>query len=168
MRTLVLGMGNPILCDDGIGFYVVRAFNNTVHGPDVTVDETNVAGLDILDILVNWDRVIIVDAIQTAGGRPGAIYRLEPEALATTRHGASPHDVNFAMALEFGRRLNLPLPPQIVVFAIEARDVVNFSEKCTPEVERAIPLCVELIRREIYGDITGSIAASAVNRRSSL
>lgn len=115
--------------------------------------ETSMAGLSLLDLLVGYDRAIIIDAIQTMDRKAGQIYRLDPEAFDATRHAASPHDVNFATALELGNRLGLALPQQIVIFAIEVADVSTFSEECTPEVERAIPVCVDMIMQEINGNL---------------
>ena len=110
---------------------------------------TSVAGLGLLDLLAGYDRAIIVDAIRTAGGRAGQIYRLDPETLDATRHAASPHDVNFATALELGNKLGMDLPRQIVIYAIEVADTSTFSEECTPEVATAIPACAEMIIHEL-------------------
>ena len=106
----------------------------------------------MLDLLAGYDRAIIIDAIQTTGGKVGQIYRLKPEAFNTTRYTSSLHDVNFATALELGKKLNMALPQQIVIFAIEVEDVTTFGEQCSPEVERAIPVCVEMVRKELKGN----------------
>ena len=103
MKTLVLGMGNPILCDDGAGMRVVRAVQEKLTSPDVTVEESSLAGMDLLELLTGYDRVIIVDAIQGVGLKPGRVYRFGPEALTRTRHASSPHDINFATALGTGQ-----------------------------------------------------------------
>ena len=115
------------------------------------------AGLSLLDLLAGYDRAIIVDAIQTVGGKVGQIYRLDPQAFDSTRHTCSPHDVNFATALELGNRLGLALPQQIVIFAIEVAEASTFSEECTPEVRRAIPVCVEMIIQELEGDLDAQL-----------
>ena len=107
------------------------------------------AGLNLLDLLVNFDRAIIIDAIQTVGGKVGQIYRLEPSAFDATRHAATPHDVNFATALELGNKLDMALPQQIVIFAVEVENVSSFSEECTPEVERAIPVVADMVIDEL-------------------
>jgi hydrogenase maturation protease len=152
MKTLVLGLGNSILSDDGVGLQVARELKTNLDQQEVTVEETSLAGLNLLDLLADYDRAIIVDAIQTVGGKPGQIYRLSSEALDTTTHTASVHDVNFATALELGKRLGLPLPKQIDMFAIEVEDASTFSEECTPKVREAIPICVETIIQELKGD----------------
>ena len=111
--------------------------------------ETGVAGLSLLDLLVGYERAIIIDAIQTVGGKAGQIYRLDPKAFDTALHTASAHGIDFTTALEFGKKLGLPLPQQIVIFAIEASDIRTFSEECTPEVQKAIPTCVEMVLQEL-------------------
>jgi len=152
MKTLILGLGNPILTDDGVGPHIAQELQGKLDQREVTVEEASVAGLSLLDLLVGYDRAIIIDAIQTVGGKAGRIYRLDLEVFDATKHAASPHDVNFATALEFGNRLGLALPGQIDIFAIEVADVSTFSEECTPEVRRAIPVCVEKVIQELKGD----------------
>ncbi len=142
-------MGNPLLSDDGVGLSVAAELKSRLDQSDVTIMETSVAGLSLLDLLVGYDRAIIIDAIQTVDGKAGQIYRLDPEAFDTTRRTISPHDVNFTTALEFGKKLGLPLPQEIVILAIEASDVSTFNEECTPEVKQAVPACVEMVLREL-------------------
>jgi len=148
-KTLILGLGNSLLCDDGVGIYVAAELKNRINRPEITVIETGVAGLSLLDLLVGYDRAIIIDAIQTVGGKAGQIYRLDPGAFDTALHTASAHGIDFTTALEFGKKLGLSLPQQIVIFAIEASDVNTFSEECTPEVKQAVPTCVEMVLREL-------------------
>jgi len=148
-NTLILGLGNPILSDDGVGCLVAATLKERLGGREIDVLEAGIAGLDCLDLLAGYDRAIIIDAIQTVDGTPGRIYRLGPEALASTRHSGNPHDVNLATALELGARLGLPLPGQITIFAIEARDVTSFGETCTPEVAGAVPACVDMVLKEL-------------------
>ena len=152
MKTLILGLGNTILSDDGVGPQVAAQLNCLLNNENTTVVESGIGGLELIDLLTGYDRAVIIDAIQTVGGEPGQIYRLDAKALDCTRHTASPHDVNFATALEFGNKLGIPLPQEIIIFAIEAGEVNKFSEECTPEVQQAIPKCIELILRELDND----------------
>lgn len=151
VRTLVLGLGNPLLSDDGVGLRVASELKGKFDDQEVTVIEANTSGLNLIDLLVDYDRAIIIDAIQTAGGKAGQIYRLDPYSFNTTNHAASSHDVNLVTALRLGCRLGLTMPQQIVIFAIEAADLSTFSEECTPQVKRAIPVCVELVTQKLTG-----------------
>lgn len=151
MKTLILGLGNSILTDDGVGPQVAKELEGRLDHQEVTVMEGSLGGLNLLDFLAGYDRAIIIDAIETVGGKAGQIYRLDVAALDATRHAASPHDVNFATALELGKKLDLALPRKIDIFAIEVADTSTFGEKCTPEVQEAIPHCVEMVIRELKG-----------------
>jgi hydrogenase maturation protease len=151
LKTLALGLGNPILTDDGVGCRVAAVLKKKIKSPDVEVMEAAVSGLGLLDLFTGHDRIIIIDAIQTEKGTPGKIYRFGPGALANTLHAANPHDVNIATALELGKKLNLKMPREITFFAIEVADVTSFSEKCTPRVKKAIPECVAMVMRELGG-----------------
>lgn len=146
---MVLGLGNPILSDDGVGLQVVRQLKAKFDKPDLDFMESSTAGLDLLDLITGYDRLIIIDAIKTEGGKAGQIYKLNLEELSPTYHLASPHDINLATALELGRRLGMALPQEIVIFAIEVADVTTFSEKCTPITEAAITKTVRLVAGEL-------------------
>ncbi|UCH43247.1 MAG: hydrogenase maturation protease [Dehalococcoidales bacterium] len=151
MKTLVLGLGNPILSDDGVGIRVAQELKDSLDPAEVTVTEAGVAGLDFLDLLTPYDKAIIIDAIQTREGKPGQVYRLKPEDFMATQHACSPHDVNFATALELGRRLGILLPQEIVVFAVEVENVTTFNERCTPKVAQTVPVVVDMVMRELNG-----------------
>ena len=151
MKTLVIGLGNPILTDDGVGVKVAYAVRDALASAEqeaVTVTEAGVGGLRLMEMMVGYERVILVDAIQTPGGRPGVVSRLTLDDIASaapTQHSASTHDMNLPTALEMGRRLGLALPDTIEILAVEAEDVVTFGETCTPAVAAAVPVATELV-----------------------
>ncbi len=149
MKTLVLGVGNSILSDDGVGIRVAQEVRKALSDPRIAVAETSEAGLSHLDSIVGYGNVIIIDAIQTGEGEPGRIYRMGPEDFSFTKGSSSPHQVNLVTALELGKMLNLAMPQRITIFAVEAKDVSTFSEECTPEVERAIPQVVKMVLKTI-------------------
>ena len=151
MKTLVLGLGNPILSDDSVGFHVIEQLRTRFDKPGLTLMESCSSGLALLEEIIGYDKLIIVDAIQTKHGQPGKIYRFTLDALKDTRHTDSPHNTNLAAAIEMGKQLGEHMPRETVIFGIEVADVTNFSEKCTPEVEKAIPLAVEMIASELNG-----------------
>ncbi|MHB1004323.1 MAG: hydrogenase maturation protease [Chloroflexota bacterium] len=153
MRTLIFGLGNPILRDDAVGLVVARGVYTRVGGPGTEVDlvEASIAGLEILDIMAGYDKAVVVDAIQTAQGSPGALYRLSPDDLHTTPRLSSPHDVDFALALELGRQFGQHLPETVVVYAIEVLDPCTFGEELTPEVAARVPEIVQAIVAAEFG-----------------
>lgn len=154
VKTLVLGIGNPILSDDAAGIRVAREVAARVSDPRVTVRETSGGGLDLLDSILGYDRVIIVDTVQTGERRAGQIYRLRPEDFSFSKHFSSPHQLNLVTALELGKALGLRVPGEITIFAVEAKEITSFGEKCTPEVEQALPELVRMVLEELT--MTGS------------
>lgn len=148
MSTIVLGLGNPLWGDDSAGPRVIRTLRNRLPQTEVTLAEASIAGLDILELLADYDKAIIIDAIETGNGTPGTIYRLELDDIAIN-DAASPHDIDFIAALELGRKLGLSLPASVTIFAIEAGQTAFPQEECTTQVRAAIPLCADMIIGEL-------------------
>lgn len=149
MRRLVIGVGNPILSDDGVGIHVARSLKaRNLQG--VEVEELPASGLELLDMVFDFDKVVIVDAIQTKGGVPGQIHILEEDDFERAVHGSSPHGINIATALAMGRKV-VPerMPKEVVYVAIEAEDLVNVSESLTPKVKAALPEIVKRVEKEL-------------------
>jgi len=144
-------LGNPILTDDGVGIHVVRQAAARCTAGHVSFAEASVGGLRLLDILDGYEQVILIDAIQTADGKPGTIRRLYPSHLQQSLHSGSSHDLSLVGALALGRSLGLRLPDDehLIILAIEARDVLTFGEECTPPVRAAIATTVDQILIEV-------------------
>jgi hydrogenase maturation protease len=149
LKTLVLGLGNSILTDDAVGFAVVEEVRRRLHTGDVTVSEASVGGLGLLELVVSYDRVIIIDAIQTGSREPGEIHRLWPDEFHGSVRAASTHDISLTSALELGHQLGMDTPKEIVIFGIEAADVETFGEQLTPAVATAVPRTVDLVLEEL-------------------
>ena len=149
MKTLVLGIGNPILTDDSVGLRVARLVRDKLDPQKATVAEVSFTGLELLDLMVGYERVVIVDSIQTVGGQVGEVYRLEPDNLGLTYDTTSIHGVNLVTAIDIGQKLGLTLPEKVVIFAVEVADVATFGEECTPAVRQAIPRVAEMVLREV-------------------
>lgn len=147
MRTIVVGIGNPILCDDGVGIHAAMAAREAYGRDDVTFVEASVGGLRLLDVIKGYERVIMVDAILTQDGRPGDIHVLGPNDLCASLHADCSHDMSLPAALELGHRMGMVLPEEenFIIMAVEVVDVTTFAEECTPEVAAAIPRVVERV-----------------------
>lgn len=154
--TLIIGMGNPILTDDAVGWRVAHtlreSLQNRPDGPSavpVEITEACVGGLSLAEMMVDYRRAIVIDAIKTRGGVPGTIYHMKLTDLPGTLNTASTHDTNLITALKALRRLGAAVPAvdAIDVVAIEAQDVLTFSETCTPAVEESITVATETVLR---------------------
>lgn len=144
-RTLIIGLGNPLLRDDGVGLRVITALRERSLPPEVELAEDTHGGLRLMERMVGFDRAIVVDAL-TSGAEPGIIRRLGIEA-RPTRHSASTHDVDLPTALAVGRSSGARLPSNeaVILIGIESEDVETFGETMTPAVEAAVPSAVEAV-----------------------
>ncbi|MFP3974593.1 MAG: hydrogenase maturation protease [Dehalococcoidia bacterium] len=149
MKTLILGLGNSIRCDDGVGNRVAQALEEEFHGSSVKVMEANADGLALLDLLPGYDRAIIIDAIETPQGTPGQIYRLDKQELISYDYAPTTHNIGIGTALQLGTKLGIPLPEEVIIFAVEVGDIISFSQELTPQVEEAVPRVIELILQEV-------------------
>jgi hydrogenase maturation protease len=143
MNTLILGMGNSILTDDGVGIKIARKLKE--REPELEVIETSEAGIALLDFIVGYDKLIIIDSIKTEKGKPGELYRLGMDALKPAANLSSSHGIDIATACEIGQGLGYKMPKYISIYAVEIEDNTTFGEECTGEVEGRIPFIAEQI-----------------------
>jgi len=146
MKTLVLGLGNPILSDDAVGIRIAQGLKQKTSIQDVI--GTSEAGISLLDYVVGYDKLVIIDSIMTEKGKPGELFRLELEDLKPAMSLSSSHGVDIATAFTLGERLGYPMPKHVRIYAVEIKDNTTFAEKCTPEVEERIPFIVRQIVEE--------------------
>jgi hydrogenase maturation protease len=143
MRTLIIGLGNPLVTDDSVGLRVAAALREHLVGrPEVAVVEDYWGGLRLMEQMVGYDRAIVIDAI-CSGALPGTIHHLTTGDMPTQR-SASSHDMTLPTALALGRQAGLRLPEDeaIALVGIEAEDILNFGETCTPAVAAAVSRAV--------------------------
>jgi hydrogenase maturation protease len=156
MNTLVIGLGNPILTDDGVGVKVAYELEKAISDEMreyITVTEASAGGLRLMEAMIGYDRVILVDALLTNNGnKTGSTHRMTLDELRTispTQHSASAHDTTLVTALDAGREIGLSLPDEIIIFAIEVENVMDFSDEPTPDVANAIPIVTNAVMAEL-------------------
>jgi len=153
LKTLVIGLGNPILSDDGVGVRVAEDVQSLLpKDTEIIVTEVSVGGLTLMESMVGFDRVILIDAIQLQNNKPGRIHRmslLDLQEISPTQHSASPHDTNLITALEMGQRIGLKIPKEIIIFAVEVENVIDFSVELTPAVAAALPEATAAVLAEL-------------------
>ena len=140
-RLLLLGIGNAIMTDDGVGIHVARRAAEIL--PDdlrarVDVEEAATGGFDLVEYLAGYAAAVITDAVRTADGAAGTVYQFDAAALKPTAHLAHVHGVNLAGALAIAEQLELPVPRDIVIVAVEAEEVYTFGEELTEDVAAAV------------------------------
>lgn len=163
MKTIVVGLGNPILGDDGIGWKVAEEVRKqllllnaalvTRHGgrkrgePDYTdVEFLSLGGISLMEHLIGYDRAVLIDAMDS-DQETGSIIVAKLSELPdySTVHTTSVHDTSLQNALRLGIAMGASLPEDVVVVAITTRHVYDFSEELTPAVAEAIPRAVKIV-----------------------
>ena len=160
-RTRVIGLGNTILTDDGVGIYAAREVRRRLDGqfPDVDVVESEVAGFALLELMAGWERVILIDAVTFDDTEPGEIFRIHPQDLRTSLRIRSVHEIDLPTALELGRRLDMGMPDEVLIFAVQAQDCLTLGERLNEPVKAACARAVDMVVDEIGRATVG------VNRR---
>ena len=154
MRAVVIGIGNPIASDDGVGIRAVKDFQKTFADERVTCVECERGGLELLDLIRGYDAAVIVDAAKTEASPPGAVTTLVARQPFAPGSHRSLHTMELDSVLAFGSLMGMQLPDEVTVLAVEAADIETFHEGCTPEVESAIPDVVTRLQRQVLSIIS--------------
>jgi hydrogenase maturation protease len=143
----VIGVGNILLCDEGIGVHVVRELSRRGDVPGAEFVDGGVAGATLLNLIEGEERVVLVDAVD-APFPPGTVVRLLPDDLAGSAGPAwSLHDLNLAGALGM-MRLRETLP-DMVIFGVVPSDIETYSLELSEPLAARFGEIVEKVRSEI-------------------
>lgn len=152
IATIIVGLGNPILGDDGVGWHVAKQVSETLRqnpqaGPQVVVEFLSLGGLSLMEHLIGYDRAIIIDAIDTGDGPHGSVQCFSLERLPDNSGGhlTAIHDTSLQTALQVGRSMGAHLPQDITIVGVESPYVYDFSESLTPPVAAAVPAAVQMV-----------------------
>ncbi len=147
-RTLVVGLGNPILGDDGVGWRVADLVQEcTGDREDIEVTCAAVGGLTLMEQLIGYDRVVIVDAVHSGAEPIGAVTALRLGDLPnpSVGHTTSAHDTSLHTAIATAAALQVPLPSAITVVGVEVPAGFVFSENLSPPVAGAVEAAAALV-----------------------
>ena len=142
-NTLILGLGNDILTDDGIGPRITHDLAQMINDPDVQFDIACCGGLEIMEHIKGYKKVVFIDAIRTIDGKPGDVYYFNPSDFRETSNLSNLHDVSFLTALKLGNTLNLGLPAVLHIIAVEIIEDMEFSEEFTLPLKEKYPGILE-------------------------
>ena len=134
MKTLLLGIGNDILTDDGIGPRLVRYFESNNTLPDLIFQTACTGGMEIVEMIRGYQKVIIIDAIKTGCYPPGTVRLFTPDDFSETSNISSVHDISFLTALELASQLDIDVPASIHIIAVEIMIDLEFSTSFSPQV----------------------------------
>ncbi len=151
-KTLIIGLGNTILSDDGVGIYIARELGKKIDNPYIIIEEASIGGLELLDIMTDYKKVIIIDSIILKNKPIGTLVEL---SLKDIKGGSSwtRHQVSLNEAIELAKKINMNITSDIVIYGVVVKDISTFKEECTPEVKASLPLIVESIKHSILSKL---------------
>jgi hydrogenase maturation protease len=152
-KILILGIGNDILKDDGIGPRLVKDLKKESFPEGVSFETSAMGGLEILELIRDYHTVLILDAIKTRDGVPGEVYYFNPEDFHETMHLSNLHDVNFITALELAKKIKLSIPETIHIIAVEIVEDLEFGRSLSPELEAEYPKILEKVHQHLYSKL---------------
>lgn len=146
-RIVVIGVGNLLMADDGVGIIAAQELGQDPFPSRVRIVDGGTAGIDLLYVLEEADYAIIIDCLD-AGDEPGAIFRIPAEelVLSSDEQIVSLHDINLPEVLALAAKLG-KLPPT-VIFGIQPQEVV-LKEGLSDPVGAALLNVIQLIKKEI-------------------
>jgi hydrogenase maturation protease len=144
-RVLLLGLGNDILTDDAVGLHIAREVRRRFGDwPNLVVVECEEMGLSLLDHIVGFQDLVLVDAVQTKQAAPGFLHEIGLGDLSILP-SMTPHFFGIGEALDLGRRLEMQVPDRVRIFAVEVEDPLTLGTKMTPALTQALPAMVERV-----------------------
>ena len=148
MKTLILGIGNPILQNDSIGLRIADKLEEVIRDPEVSVDTVYTGGLNLLDCIRGYDKVILIDAVNDAK-EIGTVSRYELNDLPPG-HSSNLHDCSIQEAIQFAKVLgDTNVPHDIVIIGVSVPPAVEFGEDLDPMVQQAIPQVMSSVLAEL-------------------
>ena len=151
-RTVVLGLGNPVLRDDGVGLAVVSALRGMLAVapiPGVDVLASTRAGFELIDLLHGYASAVIVDCLTLPDPEPGRVRCLDIDAVGGSARLVNAHEISIGTAFRLAEQMGIPMPRTVRIVGIEAADTSTIAEGLTPEVAAV----VAPVARQIHADL---------------
>ena len=153
---MILGLGNELYGDEGVGIHVIRKSKKewASENEEIAFEESSLSGISLLEVIVGYDRLVIVDTMKKSKPTSGRIHLFDEHQL---RHipGLPPHYVSIPQTIAIGRKLGLKFPSQIKIVAAGAKNIYNLGEGLSPAMKKALPHIVsqakEILKPRIKG-----------------
>ena len=123
MKTIVLGVGNSILGDDGVGVHVANEVKKQIHENSIIIDEATTGGMNLLDLIVGYDKAIIIDAVKSKENEHGTVKKIMIDDF-NTMHSCNPHDVSLIEAIKMAKKMGEKrIPKKIIIIGIMMKQI---------------------------------------------
>jgi hydrogenase maturation protease len=146
-KIVILGVGNLLLSDEGVGVHVANELTKIDLPPEVSVVEGGTDGFRLLNVITETDRLIVIDAVK-GGAEPGSIYRFDIDEVRNCPSGfkTSAHQIGILEVIDLSGLIGKT--PHTTVIGIEPKSL-EMGMELTPEIKSKIPRIIELIFEEL-------------------
>jgi hydrogenase maturation protease len=151
-KLVILGLGNSILSDDIIGLRILEILQSNINNPQISFETAEIGGLKLLDSLLDYDHAIVIDSIKTGQFSIGEVIEFSPSDFNFTPRSSMIHDVSFFDALLMAKKLDMKIPKEIRIVAVEIGDNITVSLDISSKVTSAIPHAIERIKEIIQNE----------------
>jgi hydrogenase maturation protease len=148
-KALILGIGNTIRGDDGVGIYIAANLKKQLVSVDIDVMETHEAGINLLELIAGYQKIVIIDSIKSYNGKPGSVYRFGRDDFRTQKTFFSSHQIGLSALFDIAERTSRELSKDITIYGVEVEKNDVFSEEITDKVKKSIPKVVKRVKTEI-------------------
>jgi hydrogenase maturation protease len=146
-RTLVLGLGNDLLGDDGVGLRIVEELKERPALADFEFETAGTAGLALLDILHGYERAYVVDSAVTGQRCPGYLHHLPTASLTELPLNPSSHYAGLPEVLALAEALKLNVPSSVEVLGVEVEDPYTIRPGLSPQLEAELPALADQVEQ---------------------
>ncbi|MFQ6008842.1 MAG: hydrogenase maturation protease [Candidatus Zixiibacteriota bacterium] len=147
LDILVLGLGNELLADDAVGVEAVRHLKKDLDGR-VSLVDSPVSGMALLDLLAGYEKAIIIDAVQTGCHPVGTVLELTSDDIGSVI-APSPHYSGLPEVTAVAKRLGIDFPSTIKIFAVEVADTCTLGGEISTSVKLAIKDVASRITKQV-------------------
>lgn len=155
MKTIIAGLGNPILGDDGVGWKVAEEVKKLltssldsllIEDHKIDVEFLSLGGISLMEHLIGYERAIVIDAVASDQADGSVIVsKLSELPDFSALHTTSAHDTSLQNALKLGKAMGANLPDDVTIVGIATNHVYDFSEELSPLVAKAIPNATKIV-----------------------
>ena len=154
MQTRLICFGNDIMRDDGAALHVAKALRARLEQENLDLDivESSVAGYDLLELLRDWERVLLLEAVKLTDWEPGEVIRLDPVNQKTQLRLCSLREAKISEVMAVGRKLGYEMPKELILLGIQGKDLCSFGQELSPEIQQALPGIIERVLAEVQAE----------------
>ena len=141
MKTIIVGLGNPILGDDGVGWQVVKEIKQLLpENSCADVEFLSLGGIGLMEHLIGYDHAVIVDSFIADREDVGSILIRSLNDLPnySAFHITNAHDTSLQNAMELGRQIGAHLPMEVIVIGVAIQRISEFGEELSPPVKETV------------------------------